>query len=650
MSKAKNKRKFLAVSVAAAVAGSVVTPAAVGAQTNQLIDIEHLKASQTDGFYDAVTTLAGKGVIKGFEDGTFRPYANVTRGQAAAIIARLFGLDKQVSPNPGFMDVPDSYRFYKEIAALRAAKIIDGVTKDSFKPEAPIKRSEMAKMIANAFALQENKAAAKKFADVRAGSWYEGYVGALIESGITQGRTATTFDPDSYVTRVQFAAFIYRADQIEAKEPVKPEIPENNEKPGDMENPGANEKPGENKNPAHDENAGDNQNPGDNESQNENQTETQNPGEEKKPGSANVPSAPTISFVGDNLVGNVVDLLNLSEDVPVRFTIANTGVKAGDKLLYSITSDSGSKDFEVTIKQSDIARGYVETEISTDALRNVLGTLLNLDGLLSGVTGSSVSAAAANDDVAATTITLNDPEVEAAGLLDWLLFDVLGLDAILGSLGGENGILGSVLKDTLSGVLSKNSAVNKLLQGDDLLGVDLGNGLTGVIGLIEGVVLEVVDGVITGVLPGNENGKLGVVSLLDDVLKGVPIIGGEDGLVSGLLDSVLGGSTVGTLLESVLSNPTDALDLIFTSTNFIDELIGLDLLGNLTGEVELLDGLLAIVKEGKILNIVPAAVDGVLKGAEEITITVKLKNEAGESKAVSKTYRFQIKDLLKLSL
>ena len=39
--------------------------------------------------FDAIITLCNKGIIQGYDDGTFRPESNVTRGQAAAIVNRV---------------------------------------------------------------------------------------------------------------------------------------------------------------------------------------------------------------------------------------------------------------------------------------------------------------------------------------------------------------------------------------------------------------------------------------------------------------------------------------------------------------------------------------------------------------------------------
>lgn len=615
MLKTDNYRKYLAAALSVAVAGSIVVPAA-GAQAAGLTDVDQLKGSSD--FYTAVTELTSKGVIKGFPDGTYRPYQDVTRGQAAAIIARFLELDKKNSPDPGFLDVKKDHIFYKEIAALYEAKIINGVTKDSFQPEKTITRAEMAKMISNAFGLKANAAAAKKFTDVTPNSWYDGFVGALVDNAITQGKTATTFDPHSNVTRVQFAAFIFRSQKNN---------PEDIEKPG--ENPGENPE--------------------------ENPENPENPGEIENPENNDGLAAPGITFVKNNVVGNVVDILDLSEDVPARFDLSKTGAKAGDTLTYQIGSYPAQT---VTLTQADINRGYVETVISTDALQNVLGSLLNLNGVLSaGVTGASVPSSAAVPASAsagyATAASLNaqDTITEAAfldlgGLLGGIVSGITGTvnnllnvvlnDVLGGVLGGVDGVLGGVLKTVLSGVTSENDAVSRLLNTDKLPGLNLGKNITGNIELLDGVNLEVVNGIVKRVVPGAENDRV------EGVVPGI-----FGGLIEDVLGDVLGGvqGTVGTLIETALTgitNPAQAINALIGS----DALIGKVLGNGLTGQVELVDGVLALVKDGKILNVVTGVLDGVLGGAQEVTITAKISNSNGAVAEASAKYQFKITDLL----
>ena len=164
-------------------------------------------------YYDAVIDLVEKGVLKGYEDGTFRPYQAITRGQASAMIARALNLDGKNAADPGFLDVSKNDRFYDSIAALVDAGIVDGVTADSFQPNRDVTRAEMAKVIAKAFQLKQNKDLTMVFTDVPMNSWYFGFVKALYDNGVTKGKTETMFAPNEKVQRGQLAAFIYRAQQ-----------------------------------------------------------------------------------------------------------------------------------------------------------------------------------------------------------------------------------------------------------------------------------------------------------------------------------------------------------------------------------------------------------------------------------------------------
>ncbi|HBU04212.1 MAG TPA: hypothetical protein DEA70_06975 [Acidimicrobiaceae bacterium] len=49
---------------------------------------------------------------------------------------------------------------------------------------------------------------------VAAGRWFTDPVRWAFENGITNGTSPTTFDPGQAVTRVQFAAFLSRYDNL----------------------------------------------------------------------------------------------------------------------------------------------------------------------------------------------------------------------------------------------------------------------------------------------------------------------------------------------------------------------------------------------------------------------------------------------------
>ncbi|SFM24509.1 S-layer homology domain-containing protein [Paenibacillus sp. 1_12] len=112
-------------------------------------------------------------------------------------------------------DISDSYA-QKEIQTLADKGIISGYEDGSFQPRKTMSRAELAKMVVLALGLKENTDKASLFTDVEPNSWYRGFVGALVESGITQGTTASTFSPEAKVTREELVVFFIRALGLES--------------------------------------------------------------------------------------------------------------------------------------------------------------------------------------------------------------------------------------------------------------------------------------------------------------------------------------------------------------------------------------------------------------------------------------------------
>ena len=209
----RNKKKYVKSTIVSALVVSAVAPMATQA-SSQFSDV---KASEY--YYDAVLQLAERGIINGFNDGTFKPNESVTRGQAAKIIAGILELDTKNVTNPNFKDVSKSNPYYGAIAALANAGIINGYEDSTFRPNAAVQRNHMAKIISLAFNLTIPEGFKNPFTDVK--GEYKQYVTALYAAGVTTGRTATTFDGISNVTRGQLATFVIRAEkktEVDTKE------------------------------------------------------------------------------------------------------------------------------------------------------------------------------------------------------------------------------------------------------------------------------------------------------------------------------------------------------------------------------------------------------------------------------------------------
>ncbi|WP_068456258.1 SHIRT domain-containing protein [Aedoeadaptatus pacaensis] len=103
--------------------------------------IPYKDVTERDWSYEAIGFMTEKGIIKGYEDGSFRPKEAISRAEFAAMAARF---DKLVAGkgNP-FNDVPDTHWAVASIDSAAAKGWVSGYPDGSFKPERKITRSEV---------------------------------------------------------------------------------------------------------------------------------------------------------------------------------------------------------------------------------------------------------------------------------------------------------------------------------------------------------------------------------------------------------------------------------------------------------------------------------------------------------------------------
>lgn len=198
-------KKAIKIFTATAVAATVVAPVASASTTFKDV-------SASNSHFEAIQSLAERGVINGFEDGTYRPNATLTRGQAAKILAEVLNLDTS-STSVQFKDVSSNSIYIGAINALANEGIINGFEDSTFRQNDPLTRGQMAKILVNAFKFEKSEKLSHSFKDVSASNIYKNDIQTLLDHEITQGTTATTFGPTEAVTRGQMATFVVRAEK-----------------------------------------------------------------------------------------------------------------------------------------------------------------------------------------------------------------------------------------------------------------------------------------------------------------------------------------------------------------------------------------------------------------------------------------------------
>lgn len=149
----ENKRNKFLTATAAALAVTAVAVAPVSAAS----PFSDVKESHAD--YEGISTLYTAGIISGFPDGTFKPDTNVTRGQAAKMIAGALKLDTKEVVNPNFKDIDAANPYYGSIAALVGLKVISGYGDNTFRPNQTITHGDLAKILSSIPTLPELESA-----------------------------------------------------------------------------------------------------------------------------------------------------------------------------------------------------------------------------------------------------------------------------------------------------------------------------------------------------------------------------------------------------------------------------------------------------------------------------------------------------------
>lgn len=156
------------------------------------------------------------GIAQGRSATSFVPGGAITRGQTAAMIARLLRETGAVTGDAlsaGFQDV-GGHTFEADIDLLASSGVIAGLSDTSFGPDLPIRRDQMASILDKMFALGFETPlpdGPAPFGDVPESNVHHAAIGRLVAAGIAAGTTATTYGPAGVVVRGQMASFLTRA-------------------------------------------------------------------------------------------------------------------------------------------------------------------------------------------------------------------------------------------------------------------------------------------------------------------------------------------------------------------------------------------------------------------------------------------------------
>lgn len=158
-----------------------------------------------------INTEYTKPYASGYDDGSFLPNNNITRGELAAMIARLsYGDDLPDGMyQASFPDVDSDAWFNKYIGYLEDKDVLSGYEDGTFRPMDTITRGEISAVIERAqrYDLISYNGI---FTDVTENDWAKDYIETLADKNIVSGYEDGTFGPYSPLTRAEAVAIINR--------------------------------------------------------------------------------------------------------------------------------------------------------------------------------------------------------------------------------------------------------------------------------------------------------------------------------------------------------------------------------------------------------------------------------------------------------
>ena len=167
---------------------------------------------------EAIDRWKDRGIVDGFEDGSFKPNEAITKAQFAKILTEIFGLT-ETKEAKAYQDVSADKWYSEYISKISDAGIMyeEG---EKFNPNAFITREEAAYALANAYKLSPHATQSKVFADeANISSWALEAIAAMYDEGYIRGANEGKFNPKGSLTRAEMITMLDRmnSDVIHTK-------------------------------------------------------------------------------------------------------------------------------------------------------------------------------------------------------------------------------------------------------------------------------------------------------------------------------------------------------------------------------------------------------------------------------------------------
>lgn len=168
-------------------------------ETSEVVKVGLTKYSDVEDetLAETLVFLNELNVIKGFDDGTFRPNNYISRAEIALVALRVMNCTDSMRSDVKYFDVDETHGLYDAIMTASALGVAGGYSDGNFRPDQPIRAGELVVMMMRALGY-ETKA-------YLSGGYYMGYIALASEVGVKLPNVKSF---DDYITRGDAAKFI----------------------------------------------------------------------------------------------------------------------------------------------------------------------------------------------------------------------------------------------------------------------------------------------------------------------------------------------------------------------------------------------------------------------------------------------------------
>lgn len=161
----------------------------------------------------AIKELVAQGILQGYEDGNFKPDQDVTRAEAVKIALMGLGISIDGAadlPPLQFSDVSNSDWFYDYLKIAVKRGIVKGYEDGTYKPSQTVNRAEAVKLVLLAAEITPAAATENAFVDTPFDAWFGAYAAYARTFNIEPAQSDGRWHPEQNMSRAMISELVYR--------------------------------------------------------------------------------------------------------------------------------------------------------------------------------------------------------------------------------------------------------------------------------------------------------------------------------------------------------------------------------------------------------------------------------------------------------